>query len=264
MHRRDLLAGLAASALAAQGQTKASHLPNTFLELKTWCLHNSTENQAARLADYLDGGLTPALKATGAALIGAFSNVIGSDGPYYVSLAQYASLAAFQESIAHLATDAAHQRELQKLSAASPFPFVRVESSLLRSFDGFPSAALPDATTPQPKRAPRIFELRTYESHSFYTLARKVGMFNQGEASIFERLQMRPVFFGETLVGPRQPNLTYMLSFDDLAARENLWHEFVSDAEWKSLSAHPDLKDPEIVANISNVILRPLAFSLIR
>jgi hypothetical protein len=106
--------------------------------------------------------------------------------------------------------------------------------------------------------------LRTYESQSYYTLARKVGMFNNGEMQIFERLKMRPVFFGETIVGPRQPNLTYMLSFDDLAARESLWHDFGSDPAWKALSGHPELMDPEIVANISNVILRPLAFSLIR
>jgi hypothetical protein len=263
MHRRELIAGLAASALAAQAQTEPPPLPNTFLELKTWRLHNSVEDQAVRLADYLEAGLTPALKAAGSALIGAFSNVIGPDGPYYISLAQFSSLAAFQNALTHLAGDAAHQRELQKLSSASPFPFVRVESSLLRSFDGFPAAALPTANSSE-KHAPRVFELRTYESHSYYTLKRKIGMFNQGESQIFERLKMRPVFFGETIVGPRQPNLTYMLSFDDLASRDNLWHEFAIDSEWKALSSHAELKDPEIVANISNVILRPLAFSLIR
>jgi hypothetical protein len=265
MHRRkaigQLVAGLASSALAVPAQTNTSNVPNTFLELKIWRLHNSAEDQGSRLADYLDSGLAPALGRTGAALIGAFSNVIGPGGPYYVTLVQCPSLAAFQDAVAHLSSDAAHQRELQKLSAASPFPFVRVESSLLRSFDGFPAAALPEK---QEKRPPRIFELRTYESQSFYTLARKVGMFNNGEMQIFERLKMRPVFFGETIVGPQQPNLTYMLSFDDLAARESLWHDFGSDPAWKALSSRPELKDPEIVANISNVILRPLAFSLIR
>lgn len=257
----QLVAGLASSVLAAQAQTNTSSVSNTFLELKTWRLHNSAEDQAARLSDYLDAGLAPALGRTGAALIGAFSNVIGPDGPYYVTLVQYPSLSIFQEAIAHLSSDAAHQKELQKLSSSSAFPFVRVESSLMRSFDILPAAALPDKGE---KRPPRIFELRTYESQSYYTLARKVDMFNIGEAQIFERLKMRPVFFGETIVGPRQPNLTYMLSFDDLAARENLWHEFGTDPAWKALSSRPELMDPEIVANISNVILRPLAFSLIR
>jgi hypothetical protein len=75
---------------------------------------------------------------------------------------------------------------------------------------------------------------------------------------------MRPVFFGETIAGPRQPNLTYMLSFDNLAARDSLWHAFGSDPAWKTLSAKPELKDAEIVQNISNVILQPLKFSPIR
>jgi hypothetical protein len=265
MHRRkvisQLAAGLAGSALSAHSQSTPQQLSNTFLELKTWRLHNSAEDQAARLSDYLDSGLAPALKRAGGDLIGAFSNVIGPDGPYYVTLAEYPSLSAFQACLTSLGSDAAHLHELQKLSAGSPFPFERVESSLLRSFDGFPKAAVPAS---EEKRPPRIFELRTYESQSFYTLARKVGMFNNGEMQIFERLQMRPVFFGETIVGPRQPNLNYMLSYDDLTARENLWHQFGADPAWKALSSRPELKDSEIVANISNVILNPLAFSTIR
>jgi hypothetical protein len=259
MNRRELMVGLSASPLLFGAQP--SHLPNTYLDLKIWRLHNSSENQAARLAEYLESGLTPALRQAGGVLIGAFSNLIGPDGPYYVSLAQFPSLAAFQQSVEHLASDAAHQQQLKELSSASPFPFVRLESSLLRSFDGFPAAVMPDQDE---KRPPRIFELRTYESPSFFTLARKIGMFNNGESQIFERLQMRPVFFGETIVGPRQPNLTYMLSFDNLAARDNLWHAFGSDPAWKTLSARPELKDAEIVQNISNVILQPLKFSPIR
>ena len=125
---------------------------------------------------------------------------------------------------------------------------------------------MPQPTIPETseKRPPRIFELRTYESQSFTTLARKIGMFHSGEMQIFQRLGMRPVFFGETLIGPRQPNLMYMLSYDDLAARDKLWHDFGTDPEWKKLRAQPGLSDPEIVANISNVILRPLTFSAIR
>jgi hypothetical protein len=256
-----MMAGISVSALATAAQTNPAPVPNTFLELKTWRLHNSKENQAARLADYLEGGLAPALSNSGGALIGAFSNLIGADGPFYVSLVQYPSLTAFQASLAYLASDAAHQRELQKLSSGIQFPYVRAESSLLRSFNGFPAAVVPDK---EEKRAPRIFELRTYESPSYYTLARKITMFDQGESQIFARLKMRPVFFGETIAGPRQPNLTYMLSFDDLAARDSLWHDFATDPQWKTISSPADMHDSEIVANISNIILRPLKFSLIR
>jgi hypothetical protein len=260
MERRELLAALSASALVSSAG-QAARPANTFLELKTWRFHNSQENQPTRVADYLEVGLAPALQRAGAKLAGAFSNVIGPDGPYYLTISEYSSLAAMQDALIKVASDALHDRELHKLSSGSGVPFVRVESSLLRSFDGMPAVSLPDTAE---KRPPRIFELRTYESQSFLTLIRKIGMFNSGEMQIFQRLGMRPVFFGETIVGPRQPNLMYMLSYDDLAARDKLWHDFGTDLEWKKLSAQPALKDAEIVANISNVILRPLTFSTIR
>ncbi len=259
MNRRDMLQGVAGSALMAfesQGATAA----NVYLELKTWRLHNSEENQSERVAKYLENGLAPGLSRAGARLIGVFANVIGPDGPYYVTLAQYGSLGAMEEALAKLATDEAHQRALEELISGSAFPFVRLESSLLRSFDVMPQPTVGAGA----RGRQRIFELRRYESQNFITLARKIGMFNNGEAHIFERLGMRPVFFGETIVGPKQPNLTYMLSFDSLAERERLWAAFGSDSEWKKLSSQPQLKDAEIVANISNVILRPLPFSPIR
>jgi hypothetical protein len=261
MQRREVLAGVAASLFTSSAESQTSPPPNTYLELKTWRLHNTAEDQATRLSDYLQAGLSPALARAGAKLAGVFSNVIGQDGPYYVTLAEYASLKAFEDVLMAVRADPLHERELEKLSSGPGLPFVRVESSLLRSFDRMPKITYPDSTE---KRPPRIFELRTYESQSFLTLRRKIAMFNQGEMQIFERLGMRPVFFGETIAGPKQPNLSYMLSYEDLAARDTLWHAFSADPEWKKLRSEPQLQDAEIVVNISNVILRPLTFSAIR
>ncbi len=256
MQRRELLSALAASALM-NAETPAKSSP-TYLELKTWHLHTTPEQQSSRVQEYLKNGLAPALEKAGARLDGVFSNVIGVGGPYIVTLTEFASLNAMQEVIAKLNADQAHQAALETLSSGQGLPFVRVESSLLRSFSGMPAPAVSNTG------AARVFELRTYESQSFVTLARKVGMFNNGEMQIFQRLGFRPVFFGETFVGPRQPNLMYMLSYDDLGARDRLWKAFISDPEWKKLSSRPELADSEIVANISNAILAPLDFSPIR
>lgn len=255
-----MLAGLAGSAVFTGFGSAAENKTNSYLEVKTWFLHNSAEDQAKRTADYLQNGCMPALERAGAKMVGAFANVIGPDGPYYLTVTQYSSLAAMQDSLTKLNSDEAHGRELQKLGSESGLPFVRVESSLLRSFDVMPQAD----TAAGSGNMSRIFELRTYESQSFVTLTRKVGMFNNGEAQVFQRLGMRPIFFGETIVGPKQPNLMYMLSYDNLAARDKLWQAFGSDPEWKKLSGRPELKDAEIVENISNVILRPLSFSPVR
>lgn len=264
MKRRDLLAGIAATAVSgsdALAAGAAGSEPNNFLEIRTYRLHNSFEDQFSHVSDFLRSVYQPVVAHVGAKLIGAFNIYIGPESPSLIAITQYASLGAMQEALAKLAADERYQRQLASLGGEAGFPYLRIESSLLRCFDGMPEPSLAD---PNDKRPARFFEFRTYESHTLATLARKVKMFNDGEIAIFQKVGMRPVFFGETLVGPRQPNLMYMLSFDDLAAREKLWHDFGSDPDWKKLSSQPGLSDAQIVSNISNVILRPLSFSLIR
>lgn len=256
-----MIAGLAASAVAGFGAQAATPVNNSYLEVQTWHFHNSQENQAKRTSQFLQSGLVPALSRAEAQFIGAFQNVISQDGPYYVTVTQYPSLGAMQEVLGKLAADEAYQQAIREWSNGPGLPFVRVESSLLRSFDVMPQATVPKDVANRPAR---IFELRTYENQSFAARNTKVGMFNQGEAAIFERLGMKPVFFGETLIGPKLPNVMYMLTYDSLADRDRLWHEFGSDPEWKKLRAQAQLADSEIVANISNVILSPLPFSPVR
>jgi hypothetical protein len=262
MDRRQLITGAAAmtTLLATQAQA-AADTPRTFLELATWRLHNSDEAQLKRVTDYLETGRFPALTRAGCRPIAALSNLIGPDGPAILVITQYASLAAMQQTLAALEADEAHQKALQTLSSGPGLPFVTIESSLLQSLAIIPAPVLPtDAAT----RPPRIFELRTYQNQSRIAQQKKAAMFNSGEIGIFQRLGMRPVFIGESVIGPRQPNITYMLSFDSLAEREKHWQSFSSDPEWKKLSAPPELKDAQIVANISNTILRPLPFSPLR
>jgi len=109
----------------------------------------------------------------------------------------------------------------------------------------------------------RIFELRTYESHSRKAHLKKVEMFNRWEMAIFRRTGLPPVFFGQTIVGGRQPNLTYMLGFENAQARDKGWSAFGADVEWKKVRSTPGYTDPEIVCDISNVLLRPASYSQI-
>ena len=103
-----------------------------------------------------------------------------------------------------------------------------------------------------------------YESNNSGTLQRKIKMFNDGEIGAFVRSGGQPVFFGETLIGPRQPNLTYMLSYEGLAGRDTVWKAFSADPTWQKLRVTPGLSDAEIVSNISNYLVSPLPFSQIR
>ena len=109
-----------------------------------------------------------------------------------------------------------------------------------------------------------IFELRTYESNNQRSLARKIRMFDEGEIAIFRKVGMIPVFFGEALAGRNLPQLTYLLAYDDMAARDKSWAAFGAHPEWTKMKNEPGASDAEIVSNISNAILRPLPFSSIR
>ena len=71
------------------------------------------------------------------------------------------------------------------------------------------------------------------------------------------------MFFGSNLIGQKMPSLTYMLVFENMAAREKNWGQFGGDPEWKTLSTTPGFTDAEIVTNITSFILRPAAFSQI-
>jgi len=99
---------------------------------------------------------------------------------------------------------------------------------------------------------------------TYYSKAakKKIEMFNEGgEIAIFKKTGLQPVFFGETIIGPKLPNLTYMLVFDDMAMRDERWGTFGGDPDWKKLRANPAYKDA--VSNTTDIILRPAQYSQI-
>jgi hypothetical protein len=143
--------------------------------------------------------------------------------------------------------------------AASP-AFVRVESTLLIAFEGWPQLTLPLATATKGKR---VFQLRTYESASERDHVRKVAMFHAGEFEIFQKVGFWNVFFGDALIGARLPQLTYMLSFSELKQMDDLWAAFRDDPDWKKLNTIADYTFEPIVSNITNLVLTPAGYSQI-
>ena len=157
-----------------------------------------------------------------------------------------------------MGADGAYQAALKAFNTAPGQRFVRYETSLLRGFAGFPQLAKGTG------KNGRLFELRTYESDDSTTLTEKVRMFNEGEIAVFQKTGLDPVFFGETIFGQKQPNLTYMLGYDDWNARDVNWKKFIGHPEWAKLRSTPGWSDAEIVSNISSVFLRALPFSPVR
>ena len=239
----------------------ATAAKKAIIELRYMRLRNTAGNQMQRTSDFLKNIAVPALKRAGVGPLGFFAPVIGEESPFILALASFPSIAAMEAAREKENADEDYIRGRDAYNSGPGLSYERLEGSLLRCFDVMPAVEPPPNDG---KRPAKIFELRMYESNNGTTLARKIKMFNEGEAGIFKRLGMQPVFFAETIVGAKMPNLVYMLSYDDLAARDRLWKAFGSDPEWQKFRAQPGYADSEIVSNISNSILRPLAFSDIR
>jgi hypothetical protein len=232
----------------------------SIIELCFIQMRNTQDSMMQRTNDFLANGYLPALRRAGAKHVGAFTNLIGEVNPRTLLVSEFADIVAWESSGAKLRSD----KELTKASDsyyAGPLPYVRKEVQLLRSFSTVPALEVPSS---RGENKTHVFELRTYESNHQRSLARKIRMFDEGEIALFRKLGMRVVFFREAIAGPDLPKLTYMLGYDDLAARDKAWSAFVSSPEWEKMKNQPGVSDGEIVSNISNAVLRPLPFSGIK
>jgi hypothetical protein len=256
MNRRNFVG--AAGALAAGPAASQSAQKPAILEMRYIRMRNG--GQVQRTTDFLGNAALPSMQKAGIQRAGFFSAVIGDQAPFVLVVSSYPSFSDLDRMQGKLFADKAFVKAWDEYNTMEELPFIRVENSLLRGFDTMPDIEIPPAES----KAARLFELRTYQSNNFKAGLRKARMFDNGEIDIFRRLGMRPVFFGQTIVGRDMPNLTYMLAFDDLAHRERAWRAFGADPEWQKLRATPGLSDAEIVSNISSAILRPLPFSPIR
>ena len=268
MNRRAFVkASVGATAVAGvlnaptQSQREAAS-PNAreYYELRQY--HVQSGRQQKLTDAFLKEAFVPALNRLGIASVGVFNATIGPVTPTFYVLIAAASVEILATVEARLGQDAEY------LKAGAPFltspadqaPFIRIESSLMVAFEGWPKLKLPAATT---EHKERMFELRTYESPSDQDHRRKVEMFNSGEYDVFEKAGFSQVFYGDVLVGSRLPCLTYMLGFTDLTDRTAKWNAFRETPEWKKLSGAPRYAFESIVSNITNLILSPTTYSQI-
>ncbi len=251
----SILAGANAGALEA-----GTSVAREFYELRLYHLRRGPQTE---LFDrfYAEAAI-PALNRAGVEPVGVFNLAVGPESPTMYVLLTHKSLESIAATPDRLAADADYLKAgAGFINAPATNPaYLRVDSSLMAAFAGMPKLEVPALGGGNKSR---IFELRTYESHSKKANKKKNEMFEHGEIAIFRRNGLQPVFFGETLIGARLPNLTYMLVFENQAAHDKNWSAFMADPEWKKLSHSPGYADAEIVSNISNVFLRPASYSQI-
>jgi len=255
MKRRDFLTvtGLAGISSIASAMERSDEGGREYFELRQYRLLNRAK--ASVIGDFLREVGIPAMNRIGIKPIGVFNVMYGPNDPTMYVLLVHRSLDSIVTASKRLLADREYSKSDFINAPLSEPAYVRMESSLMIAFKDMPKLQVPEKKS-------RIFELRIYESHGIKAAKKKIEMFNEGgEIAIFKKTGLQPVFFGETLIGPKMPNLTYMLVFDDMEMRDKRWGIFGSDPDWKKLRANPAYKDT--VSNITDVILRPTRYSQI-
>lgn len=250
------LAGLSSAGLDSVAQTENGS--REYYELRVYRLKAGAKTEL--LDSYLENAALPAWNRLGIKPVGAFTERDSKEAPAVYVLIPYSSLESFAEASGKLLADP----ELQKSGAAylqSPKDnpaFDRIESWLLLAFAGMPKLEQPAYSK---ERKSRMFELRTYESHSEVKALKKVQMFNSGEVELMRTVGLGPIFFGQALIGPNLPHLTYMLSAENQEQHSAHWAAFGKSPIWKNLLADPQYADT--VSKSSNRFLIPTSYSQI-
>ena len=261
MKRRNFIAGLGPLAVAPafSFSSKEIHAENQqYLEWIKYTLPSGSNK--GRVEKYYRDAAIPALNKIGINNIGVFNVMYGPNSPTLYVLIPHDSMESLMTYEQKLLDDSSYvsaARNFNESEISSP-AYLRMEKSLMRAFEGMPKVE----SAKQSIGDQRILEMRIYESHNYIKAQKKIDMFNNaGEIQIFRDTGLTPVFFGETLFGKMMPNLTYMVAFKDMQARNENWDKFRTSDGWAAIKDLEEYKDT--VSNITDIILRPASCSQI-
>ena len=263
---------MAASTIAAVGLTsgnaeaaeRGSAAKQEYYELRAYRPKSGAGHDL--LDGYLEKAVIPGLNRIGITPIGVFTQIekpgvaSASDSKTVFVLIPYPSWESFADAAAQLNSDDSFQKaaaEYLKSPKSNP-AFDRIDSWLLLAFAGMPRLEQPAYSR---EKKPRIFEMRTYESHSESKALKKVEMFNSGEIEVMHEVGLGPIFYGQALIGPGLPHLTYMLSAESEEEHKKHFAAFGKHPVWTKLKNDPQYEDT--VSKITSRFLAPTAYSQI-
>jgi hypothetical protein len=261
------IAGLGPVGLNASAAQPAGGRNREYYELRVYRLKSGANHDL--LDAYLQNAVIPGLNRLGLKPVGVFvqqERTVAQeptevrDASAVLVLIPYPSITAFATASMGLPADPQYQKagaEYLSLPKTNP-AFDRIDSWLMLAFAGLPKLNLPDYCR---EKKPRMFELRTYESHSELKALKKVEMFNAGEIEVMHEVGLGPIFYGQALIGRDLPHLTYMVSGENQEAHKKHWDAFRAHPTWDKLKNDPQYADT--VSKIANRFLVPTAYSQI-
>ena len=210
--------------------------------------HYRQGDQATRLNQFFSSQ-TPLL-AKHCQPLGIFNGVLA---PHVQTLMVLSGFPSFDEMVVGgraVEADPAFQKAWEEFERGAEPPYDSAERSLLMATD-FSPEVVPLAEKP---KTPRYFEMRVYHAPTQRQLKMVHERFAGPEIKIFHRVGVHPILYANTVFGNEMPNLTYIIPFASLDAREKAWDAFAADPEWVKARAESLARGGQIV-NYQNISL---------
>jgi hypothetical protein len=215
--------------------------------------------QTSRIHDFFAKGLLPALDRVHPGAKIFLEAVAAPHLPTVTSIIGVESVSQIWEISRQLFADKEFSHAFDEWESGAE-PYATSSATLLEA-----TAYSPEIVPPEkPPETPRIFELRTYHSPTVRQHKALDARFSDAEIKIFHRSGVHPAFYTSTVFGANRPNLTYLIPFDNLAAREKAWSAFGADEEWVRVRKASVERDGQITAVIDLSLHRATAYSPVR
>ena len=258
MHRRHFLATVGGAATASGSQPPAPKSKFRFYTLDYFYLKNGT--QLGRIHEFLSKAWLPAIGPLHAGPKIVLEALVAPHMPQVVVLCGYESFEQIERMRSKAFAKPEFKKAFEDWEAGEEAPYEQMTSVLLEL-----AAYSPEVdTSAAPPKNPRVFELRVYHSPTVRQLRALHERFAGPEIRIFQRVGVRPILYTSTYFGPHSPNLTYLIPFDDLAAREKAWSAFAADPEWIKVRKESIDKHGQISSVIQIALYRAAPYSPIR
>jgi len=222
-------------------------------------IHMQSGSQPPRMTKWLETRLMPICQKHGFGPMGFFNVEVGPELPTAVVIFNYPSLTEMEAQWGRLNADPDYSTAVGEVERDEP-AFYRTEAMLLRSTPFCP----PFSATPEGQPPNKLYEMRIYESPTNRQLSFLHDRFAGGEIDIFHKSGINPILYADTVFGPNLPNMVYLIPFQSADHREKAWTTFRNDPDWIRIRDESIRHGSEIVRNITNMLLSPMSFSMLR
>jgi NIPSNAP len=254
LDRRQFLGGLPALMPAALAAAPAEATRTRFYVFEQYFLENGT--QPARINEFFSKALLPAMDRIHKGPKIFLEAVMTPHMPQVAAIFGVESPEQAWSISKALFADKEFSRAFDQWETGEQ-PYVSTTSSLLEATDYSPEIVAPE----KPPAAPRVFELRVYHSPTVRQNKLLHQRFSNAEIKIFHRVGVNPILYTTTVFGANRPNLTYLIPFDTLAAREKAWTAFSADEEWVRVRKESVDRGGQISSVYSSSLYKAMPYS---